>query len=36
MMYTGFFGAVITAEAIAKNVGIITPGTETVRDVARR
>merc|ERR1712025_458938 len=26
----------ITAEAIAKNVGIITPGTETVRDVARR
>ena len=26
----------ITAEAIAKNVGIITPGTETRRDVARR
>merc|ERR1712025_573248 len=26
----------ITAEAIAKNVGIITPGTETARDVARR
>ena len=26
----------ITAEAIAKNVGIITPGTETARDMARR
>ena len=26
----------ITAEAIAKNVGIITPGSETVRDIARR